>query len=117
MPKKVPMPKTQDALVFVYNPAPVLDPEEKDKDQPNRENTAWYISIPSLGICVRAEDPDTGEPIVSYWNLNDALLYASNLYYMLLANPEYLADLRTRPEWSPPVRNQKVMWGTIRVPA
>lgn len=108
-------------LFFFFNPAPLLRrDDEENEDQPeiqHRDNTPWCVVIPALGVTVQAVD-NNGDPIVGYWDHNDACDWGVGLWNQLIADPKLLAKLRKSPEAPLEVSNDpKIMQRTIYVQA
>lgn len=103
-------------LVIFMNPAPLASGED-GADATTRENTPWYVSIPSLGVSVQAQYPD-GRPVTGYWEDSDAVAHAFGLWMLFTQDAELLAEARANPEWPEDMsEGNKTMQRTISVPA
>ena len=110
-------------LFFFFNPAPLLllrRDEEENEDQPpvqHRDNTPWCVCIPALGVTVQAVGND-GNPIVGYWDHNDACDWGVALWNQLINDTKLLEKLRKSPEAPLEVsKDPKIMQRTIFVQA
>lgn len=115
--KKVPKPKVKDVLAVFLNPAGVPDSETAvPAGVPTRDNQPWFVVFCSLGIILQARDRKD-QPICGYWDAQEAGAWAASMYSQIVADPEYLAHLRTNPETMPAVWDgYKMMSRRITVP-
>ena len=87
-------------LFLFVNPAPLWREDQaggEPEPKAHRDNTAWYVSIPALGVTVQACDDD-GEPIVGYWGWRSCSNWAMGLWNAIQADPKLLVQLRETPE-------------------
>lgn len=115
--RTVPKPKVKDVLVVFLNPAGVPEPgAQVPEGTPTRENQPWYVYFASLGVILKAVNRKD-EDICGYWDAQEAGAWASSMYGQIVADPEYLAELRNQPALMPAVWDgYKMMSRRITVP-